>query len=78
MQHRIRQISLWRWLALLPGALVFSAVAMANDFVSSWGPTVGSAMPVLEAPDQTGTERRLADLSGDQGLLLFLNRSADW
>jgi hypothetical protein len=35
-------------------------------------------LPVLEAPDQTGTVRTLDDLAGDHGLLLFLNRSADW
>ena len=34
--------------------------------------------PLLEAPDQNGVVRTLADLSGEQGLLLFLNRSADW
>ncbi len=35
-------------------------------------------MPLLEAPDHTGTLRTLPDLAGEQGLLLFLSRSADW
>ncbi len=50
----------------------------ADDYSDGWGPAVGSRLPVLEAPDQTGRVRHLADLSGEQGLLLFLNRSADW
>ena len=58
--------------------LIFAVHAGADDYSAGWGPAVGTAMPTLAAPDQTGTERRLADLSGDQGLLLFLNRSADW
>ena len=35
-------------------------------------------MPPLEAIDETGAARTLDDLYGDQGLLLILNRSADW
>jgi len=66
-----------RMLAVLAAA-VLSAVSWADDFADAWGPSVGSPLPVLEAPDQTGTLRTLDDLSGEQGLLLFLNRSADW
>ena len=62
----------------LSGLLVGSFGASASDFSESWGPEPGSTLPLLEAPDQTGTLRSLADLTGDQGLLLFLNRSADW
>ncbi len=42
-----------------------------------WGPAIGSKVE-LRAQDDSGRERTLADLSGRQGLLLFLNRSADW
>ena len=55
-----------------------AALALADDFSDGWGPAVGSEVPVLEARDQTGRLRTLTDLSGEQGLLLFLNRSADW
>ncbi len=53
-------------------------VALADDYSDDWGPAIGTRLPVLEAPDQTGRVRTLDDLSGEQGLLLFLNRSADW
>jgi hypothetical protein len=58
--------------------VVAAHIAAADDYSAGWGPAVGTPMPLLEAPDQTGTQRFLADLTGDQGLLLFLNRSADW
>lgn len=62
----------------LSGLLLGSASARASEYSDAWGPAVGSTLPFLEAPDQTGTVRTLADLAGEQGLLLFLNRSADW
>lgn len=52
--------------------------ALAADYAESWGPAVGSRLPLLEAPDQAGRLRTLENLSGEQGLLLFLSRSADW
>ncbi|MGD8416643.1 MAG: hypothetical protein PVH91_06265 [Pseudomonadales bacterium] len=58
--------------------VLLAASAFAADYSDHWGPAVGSKLPVLEAPDQTGTVRTLDDLAGDHGLLLFLNRSADW
>lgn len=64
--------------ALLGLVLWMSAVPAMADYVDGWGPALGSFMPPLEAVDETGTVRTLEDLSGDQGLLLFLNRSADW
>ena len=54
------------------------STVMADEYSASWGPAVGSQLPVLEAPDQSGALRTLDDLAGEQGLLLFLNRSADW
>jgi hypothetical protein len=47
-------------------------------YVDVWGPALGAELPLLQAQDHTGTVRTLADLTGDQGLLLFLVRSADW
>lgn len=59
-------------------ALVASSGAWSSEYSDGWGPALGTTLPLLEAPDQTGATRTLADLSGEQGLLLFLNRSADW
>ena len=56
----------------------FGSSARADDYATDWGPAIGSELPILEAPDQTGAVRTLADLAGKQGLLLFLVRSADW
>ncbi|MEQ8859898.1 MAG: hypothetical protein RIC56_14740 [Pseudomonadales bacterium] len=65
-------------LALLLVFLGATARAAEPAYVDAWGPAVGSELPLLEALDQDGERRTLADLSGRQGLLLFLNRSADW
>ena len=55
-----------------------AGTVLASDYSDGWGPAVGSALPVLEAPDHTGQLRTLDDLVGEQGLMLFLSRSADW
>ena len=62
---------------LVPVVTLFGAFANA-EYNDDWGPEAGSALPVLEAPDQDGQIRTLDSLSGNQGLLLFLHRSADW
>jgi hypothetical protein len=74
---RHRQV--WQWLraSMLPLLALFGAAANA-DYAEDWGPEVGSAIPLLEAFDQDGELRTLDSLTGNQGLLLFLNRSADW
>ncbi|MEM7097575.1 MAG: hypothetical protein AAF541_04885 [Pseudomonadota bacterium] len=58
--------------------MVMAQVSQADDYASGWGPEVGSVLPVLEAKDQAGENQNLQSLAGEQGLLLFLNRSADW
>lgn len=79
--------SLRRVLALVGGAvLTLAAVSAAAGaaggaeprYVDLWGPALGSELPLLDAVDHTGERRRLADLAGQRGLLLFLVRSADW
>ena len=52
--------------------------ANANDYADTWGPLVGKALPLLEAYDHAGQLRTLENLVGERGLLLSLNRSADW
>ncbi len=49
-----------------------------GDYQNDWGPDVGSILPSLEANDHTGAVRNLDNLAGERGLLLLLNRSADW
>jgi len=69
------------WLLLL-APMVFAGpyVYTKEDaaYSASWGPAVGEVLPQVEAQDQQGRLRRLPDLTGEQGLLLFLVRSADW
>ena len=71
-----------RRLLLLAGLLVGTACGAsaenADDYSAQWGPQIGSQLPVLEAYDQSGMLRNLDNLSGEQGLLLTMNRSADW
>ncbi len=69
-----------KWRIYFGAALLMLALGQlqADDYSAGWGPAVGSSMPMLAAPDQAGLERGLANLSGEQGLLLFLSRSADW
>ena len=53
-------------------------MALASDYVQEWGPSVGSSLPALATTDHTGAARDLASVSGDNGVLLMFNRSADW
>lgn len=63
--------------AVLVAAMLASA-ALAEDYVEGWGLAVGAEVPAIQAQDQSGTLRDLASLAGEQGLLLIVNRSADW
>jgi hypothetical protein len=58
--------------------LCLSATPGLTDYVDEWGPAIGSHLPPLATPDETGTVRTLDDLSGGRGLLLVLVRSSDW
>lgn len=63
---------------VLVATLLTGFDAMAQNYVEQWGPNIGKALPVLEAPDQSGKLQTLDSLTGRAGLLLFLNRSTDW
>jgi len=78
MAHKFKQVcNLSQWVLL--GILSFIGLtATADDYSASWGPAIGTSMPLLAASDQDGQARSLTNLAGDQGLLLFLSRSADW
>ncbi len=42
------------------------------------GPEVGERIPDFQAPDQFGNQRDLDSVSGPDGAMVFLYRSADW
>lgn len=42
------------------------------------GPAVGQPIPPFEVPDQDGRQRDFASVTGPNGLVLVLFRSADW
>jgi len=51
----------------------------ASEPTDHSGPAVGTTIPAsFLARDTSGAERNLADLAGDNGLVLVFNRSADW
>lgn len=50
----------------------------ADAYQDGWGPAVGDPVPPIAAEDQGGDVRDLASLSGGQGLVLIVSRSAVW
>ncbi len=52
--------------------------ALGDEYTKQWGPPLGESVPVLEAYDHNGALRTLDNLTGARGLLLSMNRSADW
>ncbi|MYB38991.1 MAG: hypothetical protein F4Y26_16730 [Gammaproteobacteria bacterium] len=77
MNPLLRSMRFLRFGLLVPVVLLAGA-SLAADYQDDWGPAVGSVMPTIDAPDHTGAPRTLGDLTGERGLLLFVNRSADW
>ena len=71
---RIRRLAMVSMLALAG----IAGSAWADGYSQQWAPPVGTPMPVLDASDHTGTPRSFENLAGENGLLIFLNRSADW
>ena len=59
-------------------SLLLLQTAQAQEFI--WAPQlpVGSALPPINAQDQTGTLLSLQDITGEKGLVLVLSRSFDW
>ena len=49
-----------------------------SEYAETWGPSVGSKVPMLSALDQDGNQQNLQSLSGSKGLLFIFNRSVDW
>ena len=65
-------------LSILGLLMALSHGGYAADYADKWGPSVGSSLPLLVAPDHGGTTQRLSTLAGENGLLLIFNRSVDW
>ena len=67
------------WGFVLAAASLFVVPSgTADEYADEWGPAVGAQLPLLSALDQAGVPQDLRSLTGKQGLLLFMNRSADW
>ena len=71
MKRLMCAFAAWAAAGLAPAAL-------ADDYADGWGLPVGAPAPAISALDQSGAARSLDSLAGERGLLLFLNRSADW
>ena len=72
----LRKLGRWILACALSG---MAQLALADDeYAAAWGPSVGSAAPLLAAEDQDGNQQTLATLAGTNGLLIVFNRSVDW
>ena len=67
------KIALAAWFAAM-----LASAALAEEYADGWGLALGAQAPAIAAKDQSGALRDLGSLAGERGLLLFLNRSADW
>lgn len=65
-------------LTLLLWASLATSAARAQEFVWSPALPVGATLPMLDAVDQAGERHTLADLVGENGLVLVMSRSFDW
>lgn len=63
---------------LAPLALGSCGQGTETEYVSSWGPAIGTQAPLLAASDQDGTPQTLESLAGPNGLLVVFNRSVSW
>ena len=58
--------------------LFTSLTSFGSQYSDTWGLSVGTDSPPIQAQDQDGQMRNFESLSGRQGLLFILSRSADW
>ncbi|WP_430430899.1 peroxiredoxin family protein [Oceanicaulis sp.] len=54
------------------------ALETAADAASRFGPSVGQAAPALNVMDASGAPRTLDSLMGEEGVVIYFNRSLDW
>ena len=54
------------------------ASMQAQERAEGFGLAVGDAFPDVTVVDATGVERAFSDLTGENGLVIYFNRSIDW
>lgn len=74
---RLMFMKIWMMTTLLI-VCGWASNAFSDQYSEQWGPVIGNRLPILEAKDHQGRLRTFEDLKGKNGLLLFMNRSADW
>ncbi|MCP2671531.1 hypothetical protein NHF40_11400 [Maricaulaceae bacterium EIL42A08] len=62
---------------LISGAHAQSSTDAAMEAAAEFGPAVGSIAPEFVVTDATGQVRTLANLSGENGVVIYFNRSLD-
>ena len=59
-------------------SLLVATLAMASEYIDSWGPSTGTQIPDGAFTSHLGETRTFADLMGEKGVLILFNRSANW
>ena len=59
-------------------SLLAASLALGSDYSEEWGPPTGTHIPAGGFTSHIGETRTFRGLMGDNGLLIFFNRSADW
>ncbi|MEO1038956.1 MAG: redoxin domain-containing protein [Pseudomonadota bacterium] len=59
-------------------ALAQDAASIASDAAEGFGPEVGATAPALSVFDSEGQARTLGSLYGENGVIIYFNRSLDW
>ena len=60
------------------GLLLFMASFLQAEYLDDWGPAIGTSLPDLKVQNTKGQDKVLDNLSGENGLLLFVVRSTNW
>lgn len=60
------------------GSWLIASLTAHSEYADSWSLSVGSEIPAINMLDQDGQAQTFESLKGENGLLLFFNRSADW
>ena len=55
-----------------------STIASSTEAAATFGPAIGEPVPSFSITDDAGQSRTLANLAGEEGLLVYFNRSLDW
>jgi hypothetical protein len=64
--------------SIATGIAVLAAYGPLAAQTIATGPEVGERIPAFEAADQRGERQTFDSLTGPNGLLLLMHRSADW